>query len=170
MAPGLRELDFDWLEEPLPQSGYLGYPELRARLDLPLAGGESLMSRPAAYHALTRGCFDIVQPDVSICGGIAECLFIGEMARLSQVRCIPHCWGGGVMLAATLQVAALLPDPSKLPGMDSPLLEFDVTENPFRTELCVGNPFELNDGYVTLSDAPGLGIEIDESALRRYAV
>ena len=74
------------------------------------------------------------------------------------------------MLAATLQVAALLPDPSKLPGMDSPLLEYDVTENPFRSELCVGNPFELNDGYVTLSNAPGLGIEIDESVLRRYAI
>ena len=170
MAPGLRELDFDWLEEPLPQSGYLGYPELRAKLDLPLAGGEGLTGRPAAYNALSRGCFDIVQPDVSICGGIAECLFIGELARLSQVRCIPHCWGGGVMLAATLQVAALLPDPSKLPGMDSPLLEYDVTENPFRTELCVGNPFALNDGYVTLSDAPGLGIDIDETVLRRYAI
>jgi D-galactarolactone cycloisomerase len=170
MAPGLRELDFDWLEEPLPQSGYLGYPELRAKLDLPLAGGEGLTSRAGAYTALNRGCFDIIQPDVSICGGISECLFIGELARLSQVRCIPHCWGGGVMLAATLQVAALLPDPSKLPGADSPMLEFDVTENPFRTDLCAGDPFRLRDGRVALPDTPGLGIEVDEAVLRRYAV
>jgi len=56
-----------------------------------------------AQEFLHRGCFDIIQPDVSICGGIAECLLIGEIARLYAVRCIPHCWGGGVMLAAILR-------------------------------------------------------------------
>jgi D-galactarolactone cycloisomerase len=117
---------------------------------------------------LNRGCFDIIQPDVSICGGIAECLFIGELARLHAVRCIPHCWGGGVMLAATLQVAALLPDVSRLPGGDPPLVELDVTENPFRTELLVGDPFVLRDGYISLPSGPGLGVEVDESVLRRF--
>ena len=53
---------------------------------------------------LRRGCFDIIQPDVSICGGIAECLFIGELAQLSQVQCVPHCWAGAITLAATLHV------------------------------------------------------------------
>ncbi|HEX8967515.1 MAG TPA: mandelate racemase/muconate lactonizing enzyme family protein, partial [Chloroflexota bacterium] len=165
----LRELDFDWLEEPLPQTGYAGYPELRTRLEVPLAGGEGLATRAAAHDALQRGCFDVIQPDVSICGGIAECLLIGELARLSAVRCIPHCWGGGVMLAATLQVCALLPDPSRLPGVDSPLLEYDVTENPFQTQVCVGEPFALNEGSVAVPSGPGRGIEIDESVLQRYA-
>jgi D-galactarolactone cycloisomerase len=169
MAPALRELEFGWFEEPMPQSGYVGYPELRARLGMTLAGGESLQSRITAHAALERGCFDIIQPDVSICGGIAEVLFIGELARLSGVRCIPHCWGGGVMLAATLQVVALLPEPTRLPGTDAPMLELDVTENPFRTEICPGTPFALADGCVRVPTAPGLGIEIDEAALRRYA-
>jgi D-galactarolactone cycloisomerase len=170
MAPHLRELDFDWFEEPLPQTGYLGYPELRARLGLPLAGGEGLRSRIEAHHALERGCFDIMQPDVSICAGIAEVLFIGELAELKGVRCIPHCWGGAVMLAATLQTVALLPEPTRRVGADAPMLEFDVTENPFRTEICLGDPFALDDGYVQVPDGAGLGIEIDESALRRYAL
>jgi D-galactarolactone cycloisomerase len=168
IAPRLRELDFEWLEEPLPQNGYLGYPDLRSRMDLPLAGGESLTTRAAANEALQRGCFDIVQPDVSICGGIVETLFIGELARLSAVRCIPHCWAGAITLAATLHVAALLPDPSRLQGVDPPLLEFDVTENPFRTDVVVGQPFELRNGRVALPTLPGLGIEIDEQALRSY--
>ncbi|HEY3061911.1 MAG TPA: mandelate racemase/muconate lactonizing enzyme family protein [Chloroflexota bacterium] len=169
-ARALVELDFDWLEEPLPQSGYLGYPELRAKMDLPLAGGEGLMTRPAAHESLQRGCFDIVQPDVSICGGIAECLFIGDLARMSAVRCIPHCWAGGITLAATLHLAALLPEPSRMLGVDAPLLEYDVTENPFRDELVVGDPFALHDGSVDVPTAPGLGIDVDESALRRYTV
>jgi D-galactarolactone cycloisomerase len=165
----LRDLEFDWLEEPLPQAGYAGYPELRAKLEVPLAGGEALTSRVAAFELLRRGCFDIIQPDVSICGGIAECLFIGELARLSGVRAIPHCWAGGVVLAATLQVAALLPDSSRLPGNDAPEVEYDVTENPFRTELLVGNPFELHDGFLNVPTGPGLGVELDERVLHRYA-
>src|SRR5262249_37694352 len=169
IAPTLRELEFAWLEEPLPQSGYQGYPELRNKLELPLAGGESVQNRAAAFAALQRGCFDIIQPDVSICGGIAECLFIGEMARMSTVRCIPHCWAGAITLAGTLQVAALLPDPSRLQGVDAPLLEFDVTENPFRDALCVGDPFALRAGGVELPTSPGLGIEIDGVAVRRFA-
>ena len=170
MAPGLRELAFDWFEEPLPQSGYLGYPVLRGEIDLPLAGGEGLQSRHAAYHALQRGCFDIVQPDVSICGGIAEVLFIGELARMTAVRCIPHCWGGAVMLAATLQVAALLPEPARLPLADAPMLEFDVTENPFRAEISPSETFRLVDGCVAVPTEPGLGVQVDEAALRHYAL
>jgi D-galactarolactone cycloisomerase len=168
MGSILSDLDFDWLEEPLPQNGYRGYPELRAKLHLPLAGGEALTSRVSANELLQRGCFDIIQPDVSICGGIAECLFIGENADLSAVRCIPHCWGGAIMLAATLHVVALLPEPSRLTGNDAPLLELDVTENPFRTEIVVGDPLGLRDGRVHVPTTPGLGVEIDETVLRSY--
>ncbi len=168
MAHGLHELDFEWLEEPLPQSGYSGYPELRAKMPLPLAGGEGLLNRTAASNSLARGCFDIVQPDVSICGGIGETLFIGELARLSTVRCIPHCWAGALTFAATLHVTALLPDISRMPGNEQPLLEFDVTENPFRDDVVLGDPFALHDGRVAVPTAPGLGIDIDEDALRHY--
>ena len=168
MAAVLRELEFEWLEEPLPQSGYLGYPELRSKTPLPLAGGEGLLNRSAAATALARGCFDIVQPDVSICGGIGETLFVGELASLSSVRCIPHCWAGALTLAATLHVCALLPESSRLHGNAAPLLEFDVTENPFRDNVVVGEPFALRDGCVDVPNRPGLGVEVDEEALKRY--
>jgi D-galactarolactone cycloisomerase len=169
-AHALHELRFKWLEEPLPQNGYRGYPELHARMPLPLAGGEGLSTRWAADDALRRGCFDIIQPDVSICGGIMECLFIGDLAQLSQVQCVPHCWAGALTLAATLHVAALLPDPSRMPGVDAPQVELDVTENPFRDEVVVGTSFQLRDGALTVPMGPGLGIDIDEAALRHYAI
>jgi D-galactarolactone cycloisomerase len=168
MARALQELEFDWLEEPLPQHGYVGYPELRARLPLPLAGGEGLLNRPAAHASLERGCFDIIQPDVSICGGLGQTLFIGEYSMLHAVRCIPHCWAGALTLAATLQVCALLPSPSRLPANAEPLLEFDVTDNPFRDDVVVGHPFALRDGCVAVPTAPGLGVEVDQAALERY--
>lgn len=169
VADALADLEFEWLEEPLPQSGYHGYAELRSKFRLPLAGGEGLATRWSAADVLRHGCFDIIQPDVSICGGIAECLFMGDLAQLSAVRCIPHCWAGALTLAATIQVCSLLPEASRLPGVDAPLLEFDVTENPFRDDVVVGDPFRLVDGRVEVPSGPGLGVEIDEAALRRYA-
>jgi D-galactarolactone cycloisomerase len=168
VANRLAELDFTWLEEPLPQAGYGGYPELRIRMPLPLAGGEGLTTRWVANELLRRGCFDIIQPDVSICGGIGECLFVGELAQLSGVRCVPHCWAGAITLAATLHVAALLPEPSRMPGVDAPPVELDVTENPFRDDVVGGAPFALHDGHLDVPTAPGLGVDIDETALRRY--
>jgi D-galactarolactone cycloisomerase len=85
------------------------------------------------------------------------------------VPCIPHCWAGAVTLAATLHVVSLLPDASRMPGAEPPLVELDVTENPFRDAVS-DMSFEPVDGHLTLPSGPGLGIEIDESVLRRYAV
>jgi D-galactarolactone cycloisomerase len=169
-ADALQELSFRWLEEPLPQNGYRGYPELRAKMPLPLAGGEGLTTRWAVNEMLRRGCFDIIQPDVSICGGISECLFMADLAQLSQVQCVPHCWAGAITLAATLHVAALLPDPSRMPGVDAPQVELDVTENPFRDDVISTDLFRLQDGALRVPSMPGLGVEIDEAALRHYAI
>ncbi len=101
MGRVLDELNFDFFEEPLPQSPrYAGYEELRDKLPLPLAGGEAVDSRIAAKDLIDRRAVDIIQPDAALCGGIGEALFIGEMAALAGIRCIPHCWGGAISIAA----------------------------------------------------------------------
>lgn len=167
VGAALADLGIAWFEEPLPQHGHHGYPELRQKLALPLAGGEGLQTRAEFSSLLGRGAVDIVQPDVSICGGIGECLFVAELAELSAVQCIPHCWAGAVTLAATMHVVSLLPDGSRLPGAEPPMVEFDMTENPFRDEVS-RVAFDRRDGWVDVPTQPGLGIEVDESALRRY--
>lgn len=166
----LARMGLFWFEEPLSQLGYHGYPELRNKLTIPLAGGEGLQTRHAFASLLDRGGVDVVQPDVGICGGIAECLFVADLAALSAVRCVPHFWGGAITLAATLHVVALLPDPSRLPDNEAAMLEYDVTENPFRTDL-PDTPIGIDaDGCVPVPDGPGLGIVVDEDVLKRYAV
>ena len=167
----LEKLDFYWFEEPLPQGqNYAGYDELTASLDIALAGGEGLDSRAQARDHIVKRSFDIIQPDVILCGGVAETLFIAEMARLWSIQCTPHCYGGAIAIAATLQVLALLPDASPAPSGDPPMLELDRTENPFR-ELLVARPFTIDaDGCVPIPTGPGLGIEIDEAAVKKYLV
>lgn len=166
----LEQLDFYWFEEPLPQGlNYAGYPELAESLDIALAGGEVLDSRASALERLRLRAFDIIQPDVTLCGGIAETLFIAELARLFSVPCVPHCWAGAIALAATLQVLSLLPPYTWGFSSDEPMLEIDTYENPFRDAISNAD-FELRDGAVAVPKGPGLGIEIDERAVRKYSV
>jgi D-galactarolactone cycloisomerase len=169
---GLAAAGYRWLEEPLIRfragMAYPGYEGLRD-LGIAIAAGEGLGNRSAFAAFLDRGAVDIVQPDVAICGGVGEGLFIAELAALTGRPCVPHAWGGAVLLAATLQLLAVLPEPSEVLGVDSPLLEFDRFENRMRTEL-TDHDFALVGGRVAIPDGPGLGIEVDEEQVRALAV
>ena len=173
VARALGRLRFRWFEEPLPRMGngvsYPGYEELAAAVDIPIAAAEGLESRGAFAEFIRRGGADIVQPDVSICGGIGEARFVAELAALRARTCIPHAWGGAVLLAATLQLLAVLPDPAEVPGADAPLLEYDTFENPMLSELAA-EPIRVEDGWTQVPDGPGLGIEVDEEFVARMAV
>jgi len=164
MAHHLRDLDFAYFEEPLPQvtPNYTGYEELRRKMPLPLAGGEGLDSRAAGKALIDRRCFDIIQPDISLCGGLGEALFIAEMAALSGVRCIPHCWGGDIVIAASAHLLSLLPEPHWGLPTDTPMLEID--------QGLASEPLNVRDGFITVPTGPGLGIEINEEVVRKYAV
>ncbi len=166
----LERLGCLFFEEPLPQGrGYAGYEELARALDIPVAGGETLQTRAAFKALLDRRAVDIVQPDVAICGGIGDALFVGELAALMGLACLPHSWNGAIMNVATLHVAALLPEATRVPGGSPPLLEFDTTENPLATRL-VCEPRRLVDGCFAVPTGPGLGVEVDEAWVRGHAV
>ena len=165
----LEKLDFYCFEEPMPQApNYAGYAELAQKLDIAIAGGEVLDWRGTARDHIVKRSFDIIQPDVSLAGGIAEVLFISEMARLFRIQALPHCWAGAITIAASLQVLSLFP-PHYLGSKvgDEPMMEFDVYENPFRDEIAT-KKFELKNGYFDVPTGPGLGIEINEEIVKKY--
>jgi D-galactarolactone cycloisomerase len=167
LGGALQALGFRWLEEPLPTDDYAAYAPLADELAIPLAGGEILESADAAEPFLQAGSFDLVQPDVSICGGIGGLLEIAATAADAGRYAIPHACNGVIALAATLQVLAILPVPPDAPPWAEPMLEHDVGENPIRTDL-LALPLSLDDGWMAIPDGPGLGIEIDEGLLRRF--
>ncbi len=164
----LERLGFGWFEEPMPQADYAAYEVLTAQLDIAIAAGEALPSRVAFHEFLRRRAADIIQPDVYICGGIGEWLFISELARLARVPCLPHCFGGGIALAASAHLLSLVPEPTAVAGNDLPLLEVEVPGTVFQKELLV-EPLRFVDGAFEVPKGPGLGIAIDEEVLRAYA-
>jgi D-galactarolactone cycloisomerase len=160
-----EELGLRWLEEPLPTNDYPAYAPLAAALGIPLSGGEIIETPDLADAPLAVRSFDLIQPDVSICGGPAPVLEIADRAAAAGVPAIPHACNGGVLLAATLQVLAVLPA-SIDASWARPMLEYDVGENPIRTDVLT-EPVPVVDGWVTIPSRPGIGIDVDEAAVRR---
>ncbi len=167
----LDELGFRWLEEPMPQrGGYAAYERVAAALDISLAGGEITQSRHAALETIERGCFDIIQPEPVIIGGIGEAIWVGELARLHGLGCVPHTSGSIIGIAAALHALATIPDASTSPATVTPFLEVGTDPNPWRTELPTTDILTLEDGFVRIPSGPGLGVEINESYLRSVAL
>jgi D-galactarolactone cycloisomerase len=166
----IEDCDPAWFEEPVPPEDLAGYREVKAALSMPVAGGECEFTRFGFRDLLVSRSVDIVQPDTCAAGGLSEAKKIADMAAAFGVRYVPHVWGTGVAMAAALQLLAVLPsNPAALLQSWDPILELDRTEHPVRDALLV-NPIVHRNGIVAVPDAPGLGIEIDRSALARFAV
>jgi D-galactarolactone cycloisomerase len=172
VAAGLADLGFTWLEEPINRfrgsQRYPGYNDLTRNAGIAIAAGEGLERRTDFARLLDDGV-DILQPDVAICGGIGEACFVAGLAALHGRACVPHCWGGAIVMAATLQLLAVTPEPTEVDDSYGTILEWDTFENPMRTDLLT-EPLTLSGGRVTIPAGPGLGVEVDEETVRRLDV
>jgi D-galactarolactone cycloisomerase len=168
LIEAVAEFDIGWFEEPLAPDDYDGYRELRGASPIPIAAGECEQGVAGFHQLLTARAVDIAQPDLCACGGLTEGLRIAALACAHFVALTPHCWGTGIGFAAGLHfVSTIDPLPGRLRPSDI-FLEMDRTENPLR-DVLTGPRFEARDGAVAVPDAPGLGVDVDLSALPRFA-
>jgi len=162
VARGLEELGVFWLEEPFEPDEYEAYAELADAVEIRVAAGEQDTTVWGFRELIERGHVDVVQPDVTRCGGITELLRIAELARSHGVETVPHAWKSGIIKAASLHVNAVLPD--------ALFQEYCVAETPINTSLTRERlPLEA-DGSVRVPTGPGLGVELDRDVLDRYRV
>lgn len=170
LADALEPFDVHWLEEPVPPENIEGYAEVRAKTGVPIAGGEAAYARFGFQELFENRAVDIVQPDVCKCGGFSEARLIANMATTANISVSPHCWTGGVGLAASLQFAATVP---KYPHATNPpdpfLFEVDRADNALRNELLV-TPLDPTGGALDVPQAPGLGVDVDEDAVSRFRI
>ncbi len=157
-----------WYEEPVVPEDVDGYVEMRAKLTMPIAGGENEHSLFGFRHLLAAGALDIAQPDLGSCGGISAGRHIVALAHAHGVQVNPHVWGSAVAQAASLQLIAAIPTTHHSLFAQQPVLEYDQSAHPFRRQL-VAQPIEMIDGWVQIPDRPGLGIEINRELLQVYA-
>lgn len=160
-AEAFASSEVAFLEEPLFVEDIAGHASLKAQGKVPIALGENLHTRFAFENFIERGAVDILQPDVARAGGISEVVKIAALAARHRLSVSFHTWGDAVALAASLHLAAAL--------KNSVIMELDCTENPLRTDLLKQPFFDVQNGYMVPPQKPGLGIELDPGALKRFA-
>ena len=159
-AKKLEQYNIFWLEEPIwPVDDYNGLAYLRERTGIPIAGGESENTHYGFKELITGNAVDIIQPDVAAAGGIMTCRKIFALAEAWNLQIALHSFTFGPALAAAAHLS--------LSNTRSEYIE--VCASPME-EYYMQPPLRQENGYLTLTDKPGLGIEIDEKVLKKYSV
>ncbi|KAJ1331395.1 galactonate dehydratase [Microdochium nivale] len=159
-----------FVEEPLLSENMAGIVQIASGgTGVPIALGERLHSRWDVRPFLESGCVDILQPDVCHVGGISELRRIAAAAETYDVALAPHCPLGGLALAACVQVDAVS---ANFAIQEMSLgIHYNNVEGQDLTSYTL-NPevWDVSDGYINLPTGPGLGIEVDEAQVRKFAV
>jgi D-galactarolactone cycloisomerase len=158
-AEMLAEYEVGWFEEPMKPDAIEDFCHLRRASPVPIAGGEVLTRRQTFLPWLARGAFDIVQPDVTKVGGLSEQRRIAWMAEDYGVKYVGHGWNTAVGVAADLQMAAACPHTDLVEFIGGSAYLDGITAEPFALD---------DEGYLSIPDRPGLGVELDRDKLARY--
>jgi len=155
----LEKFGILWFEEPIPPDDKKGIAWVRSKIATPVSGGERLYSRFEYADYLRMECADFWQPDVSHAGGIMEVRKIAAMAESHYIPVCPHNPSGPVANAATLQLAACVPN--------FYLLETMANDIPWRADVST-EKVKFENSEMFIPDLPGLGIDINEEEIAKH--
>jgi L-alanine-DL-glutamate epimerase-like enolase superfamily enzyme len=150
-----------WLEDPLPPHDLSGLGYLRKLSHVPIATGENLQLQQGFKPLMERGLVDIVTPDLQKAGGLMEGKKIADLANAGNKMFAPHMIGSPIALMASCHLSLTIPN--------FLVCEFHAHDVPFFHDLAEGGTSEwFEHGWVTPSEKPGLGIELDEKVVKEY--
>jgi L-alanine-DL-glutamate epimerase-like enolase superfamily enzyme len=149
-----------WFEEPLSPENVSGHAELAATAETAIATGEIHQTRWDFARLIESRAADILQPDVGVVGGVSEYLRVAHAAESFDLPVAPH-WHANIHA----QLAAALPGTLTIEY-------FALADDVYNFEALVTEESRLRveGGQIVLSDRPGIGIELDEDAVARYAL
>jgi L-alanine-DL-glutamate epimerase-like enolase superfamily enzyme len=164
ISRALAPLGLLWLEDPCPPENWRDMADLRAAGGCPILTGENLNRRHGFWDLIVNRSVDLVAPDVQKCGGMLEAKRIGELAELQGIRFAPHNIASPLGTMASAHVCATLPN--------FVALEFHGADVPFWNDLITrpdaAGPL-IHQGRIRLTEAPGLGCELNDDVARQYA-
>ena len=153
----LEEFNPFFYEDPMLPDSPAIMGEVAAKCNIPIATGERFTTIFEYQQLLEAKAAAYVRPDLCLCGGLSGCKKVAAMAEAHHVKVIPHNPLSPISTAACVQLDACIPNFA--------LQEYTGESEPPKSEL-LKNPLELKDGYITVPDGPGLGVEINEEALK----
>ena len=153
----LEEFNPFFYEDPMLPDSPAIMGEVAAKCNIPIATGERFTTIFEYQQLLEANAAAYVRPDLCLCGGLSGCKKVAAMAEAHHVKVIPHNPLSPISTAACVQLDACIPNFA--------LQEYTGESEPPKSELLV-KPLELKEGYITVPDGPGLGVEINEEALK----
>ena len=160
IATKLQPYNLMWLEEPLwPPEDYAGMARLKAEGGVPIAAGENAGTLADIAQLIGTAGVDYVQPSITKIGGVSAMQLIAEMAKRSGTKIAPHSPYFGPGLIAAIHFAASLPERPRIERF-----YLDLEASP------LGDLVEAPGGFMRVPNGPGLGIDVDETVLRKYRV
>lgn len=160
--PMLKQVGAIWLEEPFHTSALNAYASLSSRSNVKLAAGEGAHNLHMAQHLIDFGRVGYIQVDCGRIGGIGPAKRVADYASAKGVTFVNHTFTSHLALSASLQPYAGLPSHE--------ICEYPFAPKPLAHRITRNHLDRDKDGYVAAPDAPGLGIEIDTEAARKYLV
>lgn len=160
LARGIEEFHPFFYEDPILPDNFDAMALVAQHIHIPIATGERLHTIHEFQALLRRGAVQYIRPDVCLAGGISHCKKIAALAEAYHVGVVPHNPLSPVSTAACIQLAACIPN--------FVLQEYPLGENePPKSEI-VKSALKLENGFLIIPDAPGIGIELAEDAAERY--
>ncbi|MDF2524571.1 MAG: isomerase [Clostridiales bacterium] len=148
-----------WYEEPIPPENSKEMAKVAKSTFVPISAGERLNTVFQFHQLLEDGAASIVQPDLGTCGGITECKKIADVAEAYFAHVAPHVWGGPIITAAAIQMDVTMPN--------FLIQESIYKSGDFFSEI-LKEPIQWKDGCFEIPTAPGLGIDMNDEAIKFY--
>jgi L-alanine-DL-glutamate epimerase-like enolase superfamily enzyme len=161
-ARAFSEHNIFWLEEPLAPDDYEGYRKLSEATEIRIAAGEEESGRRAFNRLVVEGKIDVVQVDLTRCGGFTEAMKIAALAADHGLPVANHGFTTYINVAAALHWLNSVPN--------ALIAEFVTQENTNLREFLTRQKIRAKDGYLEMPQDPGLGIELDDDAIAKFRV
>ena len=159
-----KDFDIYFLETPVWTDDIKSYARMHDEAPMKIAAGEWLSTRYEFEDLIVNGKIDVAQPDVGRCGGLTESKIIADMSQKYNRIIVPHCWKTSISISATAHFAFNTPNCAFIEYLP-PQLCVEVLRKELATE-----GFEFKDGKILPPTKPGLGIELNKDAIKKYQV
>ena len=160
LARDLEDFHLLWLEEPVPPENVDAMKAVKSATTTPICAGENLFLRHGFRELIEKQAVDIIMPDIPKCGGLSECRKIANMAEIYYMPFAPHNVSSPIGTMASAHVCATVPN--------FLVLEYHWLHRDYWTTIVDHKDDIIKDGWITLPDRPGIGLELDEAVAREH--
>jgi galactonate dehydratase len=160
LAKDLEQFHLLWLEEPVPPENVEAMREVKRSTTTPICAGENLYLRHGFRDLVVSQAVDMIMPDIPKCGGLSECRKIANLAEIYYLPFAPHNVSSPIGTMASAHVCATV--------ANFLVLEFHWLDRDYWTTIITDKDDIIDKGTITLTDRPGIGLELDETVARAH--